>query len=1150
MKRQTILELDINTDSLLKRTADIKQEIDKLTNKTKDYKSVIKATDTAINQHTTTLINLENQGKQNTDEYLKEQEALKKATEQNQQYRLKLEQSLGTKKKMQAEYRLAQKTMNAYSKTANEQIGIMEKTDGSIDQISVALSNNKKVYKSLTKEQRENEAIGGKLLKLIKKQDAEYKELHKSIGNNNVDVGNYKGQMQELIRENGNLGNSTNKVITNIVNFQNNLTQTKTALQSIKPAMKQLGASMKKFFASPWGVVIGAVAAIGAGIKSWVSYNLEIEKTNKLVRALTQESGQSVDAIRMRAEVLQESFGVDMKESIETAKSMAKNFGISYEEAFDIIENGALRGKTSNAEYLDSLKEYPVQFKNAGFSAKEFARIVETGIDMSIYQDKLPDGVKEFGLSITEMTKASKDALKNAFGAKFTNELAKKIKTNGITVKDAFAQISAQAKKVGLNSQQAQQLTADLFKGAGEDAGGALKIFDAVNKALNEQEKPLTEIQKLKKEELELNKELKGISKQLFGENSKGFTKLKSQIKNFATKTLINLLKRGVDIYNWFVELNNTSGTFSAILVGIGKVATATFEVIGILIDRATDLFSGLGDIVKGIFTLDWDAVEAGWDKAGNSLEGVIDDLVKKAEKDFNDIYDAFEGKNKMKKITLETIVANEVTDTPNPIQTNTNGNTNGNGTGTKKDKKIQDAKEIADAEIKAMELVLQKRLLEEDIVSNSVKNRVQLYKDAYEQELKILKAKLQAGKLTQEEYDLAAAQSKKKYAQKETDVVIEAMNKELELYIAKNKSVLDSEQKLTDTLVANEKARLLEIYEQKLQILETQKEQQLVSEQEFNLLKLNLHQEYLTQKKELDNAFLEQKQEADTAAYDSLVQAIENENNFKYDALIAQLDREKAAELKAKNLTTAQKQAIDKKYNDLKDKARNRQAQLEDEKLKAYELTATKTFGAVKAIFKENTIAYKLASIAEVTINTAKAAMAAYSAVVSIIPAGPVLAPIAAAAAIAMGTAQLTKIKGIDANFQDGGMITGKSHAQGGVPFTVNGMPGFEAEGGEYIVNRKATRLFLPLLETINNKYKVGHQIPHFYQTGGVIPTHTQQAQINELKIDYSKLAEVVEYGMVKANQSSPAPIVSVQEISNAQTEQNQIETNIKEAV
>lgn len=56
---------------------------------------------------------------------------------------------------------------------------------------------------------------------------------------------------------------------------------------------------------------------------------------------------------------------------------------------------------------------------------------------------------------------------------------------------------------------------------------------------------------------------------------------------------------------------------------------------------------------------------------------------------------------------------------------------------------------------------------------------------------------------------------------------------------------------------------------------------------------------------------------------------------------------------------------------------------------------------------------------------------------------------------------------------FEQGGMVEGPSHAQGGIPFSVQGQGGYEMEGGEFIVNKKAASMHRELLESINNSIK-----------------------------------------------------------------------------
>ena len=81
------------------------------------------------------------------------------------------------------------------------------------------------------------------------------------------------------------------------------------------------------------------------------------------------------------------------------------------------------------------------------------------------------------------------------------------------------------------------------------------------------------------------------------------------------------------------------------------------------------------------------------------------------------------------------------------------------------------------------------------------------------------------------------------------------------------------------------------------------------------------------------------------------------------------------------------------------------------------------------------------------------------------------------------------------------GGLITGRRHSHGGVKFRAGGRLN-EAEGGEFIVNRKATRRFLPQLHAIN--------ATGLYADGGVIQGEISRVQ-SEIKDSMSNTRTVL---------------------------------------
>lgn len=67
---------------------------------------------------------------------------------------------------------------------------------------------------------------------------------------------------------------------------------------------------------------------------------------------------------------------------------------------------------------------------------------------------------------------------------------------------------------------------------------------------------------------------------------------------------------------------------------------------------------------------------------------------------------------------------------------------------------------------------------------------------------------------------------------------------------------------------------------------------------------------------------------------------------------------------------------------------------------------------------------------------------------------------------------------------FAEGGMVYGPSHEQGGIPFSVSGQAGYEMEGGEYIVNKKATSRYKTLLDQINSYGRSDYK----FAAGGIV--------------------------------------------------------------
>ena len=105
------------------------------------------------------------------------------------------------------------------------------------------------------------------------------------------------------------------------------------------------------------------------------------------------------------------------------------------------------------------------------------------------------------------------------------------------------------------------------------------------------------------------------------------------------------------------------------------------------------------------------------------------------------------------------------------------------------------------------------------------------------------------------------------------------------------------------------------------------------------------------------------------------------------------------------------------------------------------------------------------------------------------------------ATAAYGAELAAISQRKFVGKKFAEGGMVSGPSHAEGGVPFSVQGRGGYEMEGGEYIVNKRATSMHRDLLERINKSGMTNAQIGKYkFAEGGLV-----SSPLNE-SVDYLK--------------------------------------------
>lgn len=448
----------------------------------------------------------------------------------------------------------------------------------------------------------------------------------------------------------------------------------------------------------------------------------------------------------------------------------------------------------------------------------------------------------------------------------------------------------------------------------------------------------------------------------------------------------------------------------------------------------------------------------------------------------------------------------------------------------------IKAAKERTDAEIEAARISLDTYLINNETINNSLDQRITIFQRVLDTESDILKKQLDAKTISQEEYELGLLQLKKDFAEKSANATSDNLQNELDLFIENNQSVIDEYDILSEDLIQKEEERLNLIYNKRLEVLNQQKESELISESDFNLQKLQLTQEYLESDKSLKESFKEQEREIEELDYNNKLELDQLRTENQFELRLNELERRRQIEIEHAEKVGADTALINEKYAE-------QQKRVEKE-ITDYKLNQrTSIISGLKGLVDEETQIGKALAVAEITNNTAQNVNKILG-IAAVQSSNPVTAPLAVNSFIqagivsATGVAQIAKTVGL---FRDGGELIGNSHSNGGIPFTIDGQPGFEAEGGEFIVNKRSYKMFRPLVNYINDMGVRGKTPNGLFQNGGEL-TSSIKSNTNSATVNEGRLAKLIGNAIGEANKNLPNPITDIKDVARELNSLNNI--------
>lgn len=163
--------------------------------------------------------------------------------------------------------------------------------------------------------------------------------------------------------------------------------------------------------------------------------------------------------------MLAQTFDADVNESIRGTNALMEGFGLTAQQASDLLAAGMQNGLNYTDELADNLSEYSVRWGQAGVSASQYFSLLEAGASNGAYNlDKVGDFLNEF------LTSLSDGRLEEHLGqlSSGTRSVFDEFKAGKATAKDVLDSVIGDMRGMTDETQRAA-LAGELWSALGED---------------------------------------------------------------------------------------------------------------------------------------------------------------------------------------------------------------------------------------------------------------------------------------------------------------------------------------------------------------------------------------------------------------------------------------------------------------------------------------------------------------------------------------------------------------------------------------------------------------------------------------------------------------------------------------------------------
>lgn len=528
--------------------------------------------------------------------------------------KLQTEAINATIKEYQYNVRTLRKEIQNNVRTENEQ-------EGSLKQLRAQLSNATKAYDEMSRAERDS-SKGQEMQEHIQDLIEELKEAEEATGRFQRSVGSYYDSMMKAADDLQNTEFFGFDVVddTGI----GKVMEMGKSVEDLKVKFGALKNTALSLLTNPYFLAMAGVAGAGMAFKWWYDYNKGLMEATRLTQQFTGLAGDEMKSVRNEVLAVSNAFGLEFTETMQSANTMSKAFGISVSDSLKIMQDGLVSGANANGEFLDTIKEYPRYFKEAGLNAEEMVAISTQATKEGIFSDKGVDTIKEGNLRLREMTTATAAAL-DGIGIS-SKQVQKDLQDGSKTTFQVMQEVANKLKELPQSSAAVGSAIANIFGGPGEDAGLAyIEMLGDVELNMDKVKAKSGDIAKAQEDELNATKELQDAMASLFDYTGGGFETMKAQLSTIAKKSLTAVINGTVKAINYFIDWYNNSLLLRGIINALGTSFRLMWNAIKLVCNLGIDAFKRMGFAAKGMLDI---------------LEGIVTFDLSKAQKGFKEIFD------------------------------------------------------------------------------------------------------------------------------------------------------------------------------------------------------------------------------------------------------------------------------------------------------------------------------------------------------------------------------------------------------------------------------------------------------------------------------------------------------------------------------